>query len=109
MSANTVNRASVMPEADGRLVVIERPIPSPGPSEVLVRNHAVAVNPFDWKRQAMNYKIPSFPVVFGSGKQHLNFCVAKELILLIRHQWHHRERWFTCRQVQNWRSRDWVR
>lgn len=70
MSADIVNRAAVMPELDGRLAIFERPIPSPGPSEVLVRNHAVALNPFDWKRQSMNYKIPSFPAVFGSGKKY---------------------------------------
>ena len=62
------NVAAVMPEVDGRLVLVEGPIPTPESNEVLVRNYAVAVNPFDWKRQALNYKIPSYPVTLGSGK-----------------------------------------
>lgn len=68
MSNFSKNYAAVMPEADSRLVLIDRPVPSPSVGEVLIQNHAIAVNPFDWKRQARNYKISSFPVVLGSGK-----------------------------------------
>jgi NADPH:quinone reductase-like Zn-dependent oxidoreductase len=66
MSNTTANLAALLPSATGQLVVEERPIPSPGPNDILLRNHAIALNPVDWKRQAFGIAIPSYPSIFGS-------------------------------------------
>ncbi|KAK3897761.1 chaperonin 10-like protein [Staphylotrichum tortipilum] len=36
------------------------------PSELLLQNHALAVNPIDWKRRAFGIATPSFPLILGS-------------------------------------------
>jgi NADPH:quinone reductase-like Zn-dependent oxidoreductase len=62
----STNLAALLPSAAGKLVVQERAIPSPGPDELLIRNHAIALNPIDWKRQAFGIAIPSYPSILGS-------------------------------------------
>ena len=41
------NKAAWIPEAKARLVVKEAPMPMAGKGEVIVRNHAVAINPVE--------------------------------------------------------------
>ncbi|PMD45681.1 GroES-like protein [Hyaloscypha variabilis F] len=48
------------------LKFIDRPIPKPGPNELVVRNHAVAANPIDWKIQDYGYEVDTYPTVLGS-------------------------------------------
>ena len=60
------NLAAILEEAKANLTVGERPIPKPGPSDVLVRNHAVATNPVDWKMQQSGDFIETYPIVLGS-------------------------------------------
>ncbi|KAF4987224.1 hypothetical protein FDECE_15535 [Fusarium decemcellulare] len=60
------NVAAVLPERQGHLTVLERPIPSPGQGELLVRNEAVAANPSDWKVQSLGVIVNQFPAVLGS-------------------------------------------
>lgn len=36
-----------------------------GPKEVMIRNHAVALNPIDWKSVDYNFCLPAFPWVTG--------------------------------------------
>ncbi|MGH8483942.1 MAG: zinc-binding dehydrogenase, partial [Pseudomonas sp.] len=31
------------------LQLIDKPMPKPGPGQILVTNHAIALNPVDWK------------------------------------------------------------
>ena len=73
MADQTPNLAAVVPSAHSDVVVQERPIPSPGPDEILVQNKAIAVNPVDWKRPAWDFGISSYPVILGSGKTPLDF------------------------------------
>jgi hypothetical protein len=68
MSQQSKNFAAVLHQVASPLVAEELPKPKPGPTEVLIRNHAIAVNPVDWKRQAWGFAISSYPVVMGSGK-----------------------------------------
>lgn len=39
-------------------------VPKPGPDEVVIKNHAVAINPVDWKIQG-GYAVEHFPVILG--------------------------------------------
>lgn len=65
------NLAAFLPAAASPLTIGERPIPTPGPGEILVRNYALAVNPVDWKRRDWGFAIPSYPTILGSGELHL--------------------------------------
>jgi len=67
MSKSTKNIAAVLHAIATPLVVEERPIPVPGPDQVVVQNRAIAVNPIDWKRQAWGFAISSYPTILGSG------------------------------------------
>lgn len=67
MAKDATNLAAVLHAKATDLVLEERPVPSPGPGEVLIRNHAVAVNPADWKRQATGMLITSYPLILGAG------------------------------------------
>ena len=40
-------------------------IPKPGPDDVVIKNHAVAINPVDWKIQDYGLFIQSWPNVLG--------------------------------------------
>ncbi len=68
MSQKTVHLAAELPALAADLVLRERRTPSPGHGEILVRNHAIAANPVDWKRQLWGFAITSFPLVLGSGE-----------------------------------------
>lgn len=68
MASKVNNHAAFLHAIGSDLVVEDRQVPTPGPGEVLVRNHAIAVNPIDWKRQAWGVVIKSFPLVLGTGK-----------------------------------------
>lgn len=43
----------------------EAPVPTPGPDEIVVKNHAVAMNPIDWHMQDMGIFIQEWPFVLG--------------------------------------------
>ncbi|WP_235947067.1 NADP-dependent oxidoreductase [Nocardia terrae] len=48
------------------LHAVELPVPQPGPSEILVRVHATALNPTDWKHRALRgLFLPAPPFVLG--------------------------------------------
>lgn len=66
MSRRTPNVAAILPSAAGNLILEERGISTPGPGEVLIRNHAIAVNPIDWKRQAFGIAVRAYPSILGS-------------------------------------------
>lgn len=45
------NQAAWLPAKATPLEVKEAPLTKPGKDQVLIRNHAVAINPVDWKIQ----------------------------------------------------------
>lgn len=66
MDFSKPNLAAVLETAKSRAVVKERPIPTPGPDELLVLNHAIAANPVDWKIQDYDFFVEKYPNVLGS-------------------------------------------
>ncbi len=68
MPEHTVNLAALLPAKGADLVIEERPVPIPKEGEVLIRNHALALNPVDWKRQAWGFAVTSYPTILGTGK-----------------------------------------
>ncbi len=60
------NRAAVLNEAGGPLIIENRPIPSPQANEIVVINHAVAINPVDSVMQQTGFFIKSYPFILGS-------------------------------------------
>ncbi|KAH8820724.1 chaperonin 10-like protein [Xylogone sp. PMI_703] len=66
MSKEPDNIAAVLHALGAPLTVETRPISTPGAGEILVRNHAIAINPIDWKRQALGFLVSSYPLILGS-------------------------------------------
>ena len=60
------NQAAVLKEEKAKLTIEERPIPKPGPSDVVVKNYALATNPVDWKMQQLGILIEKYPAILGS-------------------------------------------
>ena len=60
------NKAAVLKEAKGPLTIEDRSIPTPQGNEILVKNHAVAINPVDGMMQHSGYFIESYPIILGS-------------------------------------------
>ena len=60
------NSAAILKQAKERITVENRHVPKPQASEILVKNHAVAINPVDWKIQSSGHFITKYPTVLGS-------------------------------------------
>ncbi|KAL4926739.1 zinc-binding alcohol dehydrogenase family protein [Aspergillus undulatus] len=61
------HRAATPPAKGSPLSVTHRPTPTPGPSEVLIKVHAVALNPVDWCQRNLGFPpIAHYPAVLGS-------------------------------------------
>jgi len=61
------NQAAWITEKQGKpLKVQEAQIPKPGPEEVVIKNHAIAINPVDWKVQDAGYFVEKFPNILGT-------------------------------------------
>jgi len=67
MNDRVINLAAVLASPNTDLIVQERAIPLTGPGEILIRSHAVGLNPIDWKRQTWGYMIPVYPTILGTG------------------------------------------
>ncbi|XMA16499.1 hypothetical protein WAI453_009290 [Rhynchosporium graminicola] len=71
MSTET-NYAAIVEAPYARLTTVTRPIPVPGDKELVVRNHAIAVNPADVSPSQFNFTAGvafSRPCKFTSGKR----------------------------------------
>ncbi|KAK4449797.1 chaperonin 10-like protein [Podospora aff. communis PSN243] len=60
------NRAAFLNKPGAKLTVSKTTFPSYNPGDVIIKNHAVALNPLDWKRQAFGIMISSYPAILGS-------------------------------------------
>ncbi|KAK7040272.1 hypothetical protein VNI00_009739 [Paramarasmius palmivorus] len=59
-------KALLLKEKCGPFVLDTRPVPKPGPGELLVKVQATGLNPVDWKIQETGLLVESFPAVLGS-------------------------------------------
>ncbi|KAJ4293995.1 hypothetical protein N0V90_007684 [Kalmusia sp. IMI 367209] len=59
------NKAAWILEAKAKLTVKEAPMPRAGKGEVVVRNHAVAINPIEWKIQQYGVMVKTYPNILG--------------------------------------------
>jgi NADPH:quinone reductase-like Zn-dependent oxidoreductase len=59
------NQAAWLPAKGETLKIGPAESYSPGPSEILIQNKAIAINPVDWKQQASGIFIASFPTILG--------------------------------------------
>jgi NADPH:quinone reductase-like Zn-dependent oxidoreductase len=46
--------------------ISDAPLPTPSPHEVVIKNHALAINPVDWKIQDYDVVIQHYPAILGS-------------------------------------------
>lgn len=65
-TSKMANRAAIIPSPRAQLEIITRPIPTPAPHQILIRNRAIATNPLDWKIQERDVYVKSYPAVIGS-------------------------------------------
>ena len=66
MSNSYENYASFLPSKAGTLEIRQTPVEHPGPDQLLIRNHAVAINPIDWKVKDSGAAINSYPIILGT-------------------------------------------
>jgi len=59
------NRAAWLCKADTPLEVGEAPMPTAGPTEIVVRNAAIAINPLDCHQQKSGVFVQQWPAIIG--------------------------------------------
>ena len=64
----STQKALVVPEKQGQWKVIDLPIPTPGPKDVLVKIVATALNPVDWKIREYAFRASAEPMALLSSK-----------------------------------------
>ncbi|OQD73361.1 hypothetical protein PENDEC_c015G04747 [Penicillium decumbens] len=60
------HQAAILPQKGGPLAIVQRPTPSPGPNELLIEVHAVALNPVDIHQRDKGVFVEAYPAVVGS-------------------------------------------
>ncbi|EJD07036.1 GroES-like protein [Fomitiporia mediterranea MF3/22] len=58
-------KALILETLEAEFRVGQTSIPKPRPGELLVKIHATALNPSDWKRREFSVLVPPFPAIFG--------------------------------------------
>ncbi|CAA7269466.1 unnamed protein product [Cyclocybe aegerita] len=58
-------KALLLPQKHGEFVVGNTPSYTPGPGELLIKVHAAALNPLDWKIQKYGIYVEEFPAILG--------------------------------------------
>jgi NADPH:quinone reductase-like Zn-dependent oxidoreductase len=91
-TSHPTNAAAWLPAPHAKLEVKDAPYTPPGDDQIVVRGHAVAVNPLDWITQVagnLTYRWLSYPTVIGSdvagevlevGKDVTRFAVGDRVI-----------------------------
>ena len=73
------NKAAWLDEKDTPFRVGEAPMPDPGPDEIVIKNHAIAVNAVDWHMQESLIFVKDLPTVLGSDVAGEVHSVGKEV------------------------------
>lgn len=63
---SSTHKALLLEKKFGGYAVGDIATPKPGPGELLVKVHAAALNPVDWKIQKYGIFIETFPAILGS-------------------------------------------
>ncbi|CZT17671.1 related to oxidoreductase [Ramularia collo-cygni] len=61
-----VNQAAWLDGGGKKLRVADSEYPSPGADEIVIKNHAIAINPVDWKIQDHGLFIKNWPAILGT-------------------------------------------
>ena len=61
----STSRALFLKEKFGAFELGTKPLPVPGPGEILVKEVAVGLNPLDWKIQVYGVMVSDFPAILG--------------------------------------------
>ena len=77
-------KALLLPARAGKWYVGEAPVPTPGPKDVLVKIMATALNPVDWKIQALGYFASEFPFVSGTDAAGIVEAVGSKVTTLAK-------------------------
>ncbi|KAJ3753178.1 GroES-like protein [Lentinula raphanica] len=59
-------KALLLEKAKGSFVLSDVPIPKPGPGQLSIKIIAAALNPVDWKIQAWDFIVKSYPAILGT-------------------------------------------
>jgi NADPH:quinone reductase-like Zn-dependent oxidoreductase len=62
----SIQKALVLQEKFGKLVVDIIPVQKPSHGEILVKVHAAALNPVDWKVHRYGIFVQTFPAILGT-------------------------------------------
>lgn len=66
LNMSTTHLAAILPSKGTPLEVVSRPTPKPGPHELLVEVHSLALNPIDVGQRDSGFMLAGFPSVLGS-------------------------------------------
>src|SRR5438270_7321710 len=66
MSSSGQHLAAILPSKGGPLEVVQRPTPTPGPTDLLIQVKSIALNPIDHYMRDMGFVISSYPAIVGS-------------------------------------------
>jgi NADPH:quinone reductase-like Zn-dependent oxidoreductase len=62
----STSRVLFLKEKSGAFELRTKPLPIPGPGEIIVKEIAVGLNPVDWKIQAYGIFATVYPAILGS-------------------------------------------
>ncbi|PIL32961.1 hypothetical protein GSI_05079 [Ganoderma sinense ZZ0214-1] len=75
----STQKALILPEKHGEWKLTEVAIPSPGPTDILVKVAAAGLNPIDWKNKDYNIMPKSFPFISGTDGSGIVEAVGAEV------------------------------
>ncbi|KAK5134036.1 hypothetical protein LTR08_007041 [Meristemomyces frigidus] len=88
------NRAAWIPAKHAPFTIADAPMPQPGPTEIVIRAHAVAFNPVDPAIQKLGMVITTYPTVIGCdvagqitalGTDVVGFAVGDRVLAMLDH------------------------